>query len=210
MDNNSPFIINIGRSLGAGGRYIGKKLAEHFDIRYFDKEILALAAKESGFTPEIFEKSDEHKGFLRSLINSIAPTMSGDFYSNQISDESLFRIQSDAIRKVAADSSCVFIGRCADYVLRDHPRCVNVFIAADEKDRIERIMKTSETDEKTARRMMTQGDAKRANYYNFYCSGKWGVAATYDLCINSSVLGLDDTFEVIKDFVIRKLQLDKD
>ena len=210
MEKKSPFIINIGRSLGAGGRYIGKKLAEHFDISYFDKEILALAAKESGFTPEIFEKSDENKGFLRSLINSIAPTMSGDFYSNQISDESLFRIQSDAIRKVAADRSCVFIGRCAGYVLRNHPRCVNVFIAADEEDRIKRIMENAQTDEKTAKRMMTHGDTKRANYYNFYCNGKWGAAATYDLCINSSVLGLDGTFDFIKDFVIKKLELDKD
>ena len=210
MENKSPFIINIGRSLGAGGRYIGKKLAEHFGISYYDKEILALAAKESGFTPEIFEKSDEHKGFFRSLINSISPTMSGDFYSNQISDESLFRIQSDAIKKVAANRSCVFIGRCADYVLRNHPRCVNVFIAADEEDRIKRIMETTQTDEKTARRMITQGDSKRANYYNFYCRGKWGAAATYDLCINSSVLGLDETFNIIKDFAIKKLQLDKD
>ena len=127
------FVINIGRQLGSGGRIIGKQLAHDFGIAYFDKEILTMAAKESGICTEIFEKSDEHKGLFRTVFGGIFPFFgsgAGDFYNNQISDESLFRIQSEAIRKAAERESCVFIGRCADYVLRDNPRCVNISMTA--------------------------------------------------------------------------------
>lgn len=137
------FVINIGRQLGSGGRIIGKQLAHDFGIAYFDKEILTMAAKESGICTEIFEKSDEHKGLFHTVFGGIFPFFgsgAGDFYNNQISDESLFRIQSEAIRKAAERESCVFIGRCADYVLRDNPRCVNIFISADLNDRVRRIM----------------------------------------------------------------------
>ena len=121
-----PFVINIGRSLGSGGRAIGHILAKEFGIEYYDREILSLAAKESGFCAEVFEKNDEKNRFLRTLGN-IIPFIGGGttYYSNELSNENLFRIQSEAIRKAAADHSCIFIGRCADYVLRDYPRCVN-------------------------------------------------------------------------------------
>ena len=139
-----PFVINIGRSLGSGGRAIGHILAKEFGIEYYDREILTLAAKESGFCAEVFEKNDEKNRFLRTLGN-IIPFIGGGttYYNNELSNENLFRIQSEAIRKAAADHSCIFIGRCADYVLRDYPRCVNVFIAADMKDRIANVMKWS-------------------------------------------------------------------
>ena len=126
---SSPFVINIGRSLGSGGRAIGHILAKEFNIAYYDREILALAAKESGFCPEVFERNDEKNRFLRTLGN-IIPFIGGGstYYNNELSNENLFRIQSEAIRKAAEDHSCIFIGRCADYVLRNHPRCVNVFV----------------------------------------------------------------------------------
>ena len=203
-----PFVINIGRQLGSGGRQIGRILAETFDIAYFDKEILALAAKESGFSEEIFKRNDERKGFFNSMFSSVLPFMGGlegDYYYNQISDENLFHIQSEAIRKAAAQQSCIFIGRCADYVLRDYPRCVNVFVAADMEDRIRRIMLLMDVEEKEAEKMILQGDSKRADFYNFYSTGEWGVASTYDLCINSSILGIEGTAHFIKEFVEKKL-----
>lgn len=205
MDN---FVINIGRQLGSGGRAIGHILAREFGIAYYDKEILALAAKESGFCEEIFAKNDEHKGFFRSVLGNLIPFFGGgtSFYDNQLSEESLFRMQSDAIRKAAADHSCIFIGRCADYVLRDYPRCVNVFVAADPEDRLKRICEMQNVDRKAAERIMEQGDNKRADFYNFYSQGTWGAAATYHLCINSSVLGLEGTAAFIKEFVIKKLE----
>lgn len=207
MKKTEPFIINIGRSLGSGGRAIGHILAKEFDIAYYDREILNLAAKESGFCPEVFERSDEKNRFLRTLGN-IIPFFGGGstYYNNELSNENLFRLQSEAIRKAAADHSCIFIGRCADYVLRDFPRCVNVFITADMTDRISSVVKRNGCTENEARSIIERGDKERADFYNFYSSGTWGAASTYHLCINSSVLGIDRTAEYIKQFIIDKLE----
>lgn len=206
MKKTEPFIINIGRSLGSGGRAIGHILAKEFDIAYYDREILNLAAKESGFCPEVFERSDEKNRFLRTLGN-IIPFFGGGstYYNNELSNENLFRLQSEAIRKAAADHSCIFIGRCADYVLRDFPRCVNVFITADMADRISSVVKRNGCTENEARSIIERGDKERADFYNFYSSGTWGAASTYHFCINSSVLGIDRTAEYIKQFIIDKL-----
>lgn len=201
----TPFVINIGRSLGSGGRAIGHILAQSFGIAYYDREILLLAAKESGFCPEVFEKSDEKNRFLRTLGNIIPFIGGGDtFYHNELSNENLFRIQSNAIRKAAADHSCVFIGRCADYVLRDHPRCANIFITADMPDRVARIREVANCDKEKALEMIEKCDRQRADFYNFYSSGTWGAADTYHLCINSSVLGIEATAELIKEFITKK------
>lgn len=203
-----PFIINIGRSLGSGGRAIGHILAKDFGIAYYDREILNLAAKESGFCAEVFERNDEKNRFLRTLGN-IIPFIGGGatYYDNELSNENLFRIQSEAIRKAAADHSCIFIGRCADYVLRDNPRCVNVFITANMEDRIASVMKWNNCTAEKAQEIIEKGDSERASFYNFYSSGTWGAASTYHLCINSSVLGIEDTAVLIKNFVVQKLKL---
>lgn len=203
-----PFIINIGRSLGSGGRVIGHILAKDFGIAYYDREILNLAAKESGFCAEVFERNDEKNRFLRTLGN-IIPFIGGGatYYDNELSNENLFRIQSEAIRKAAADHSCIFIGRCADYVLRDNPRCVNVFITANMEDRIASVMKWNNCTAEKAQEIIEKGDSERASFYNFYSSGTWGAASTYHLCINSSVLGIEETAVLIKNFVIQKLKL---
>ena len=203
-----PFIINIGRSLGSGGRAIGHILAKDFDIAYYDREILNLAAKESGFCAEVFERNDEKNRFLRTLGN-IIPFIGGGatYYDNELSNENLFRIQSEAIRKAAADHSCIFIGRCADYVLRDNPRCVNVFITANMEDRIASVMKWNNCTAEKAQEIIEKGDSERASFYHFYSSGTWGAASTYHLCINSSVLGIEETAVLIKNFVIQKLKL---
>lgn len=204
----TPFVINIGRSLGSGGRAIGRILAEELGIAYYDREILTLAARESGFCPEVFERSDEKNLFLRTLGNMIPFVGGGDsFYKNELSNENLFCLQSEAIRKAAADHSCIFIGRCADYVLRDYPNCVNVFVAADVADRVKRICEYEHCTEQKALEMIEKGDRQRADFYNFYSSGTWGAADTYHLCINSSVLGIEDTAQFIKTFVIKKLNL---
>lgn len=207
-NNSEPFIINIGRSLGSGGRAIGHILAKDFDIAYYDREILNLAAKESGFCAEVFERNDEKNRFLRTLGN-IIPFIGGGatYYDNELSNENLFRIQSEAIRKAAADHSCIFIGRCADYVLRDNPRCVNVFITANMEDRIASVMKWNNCTAEKAQEFIEKGDSERASFYNFYSSGTWGAASTYHLCINSSVLGIEETAVLIKNFVIQKLNL---
>ena len=206
--DNKYFVLNIGRQLGSGGHDIGKMLAEHFQIKFYDKELLDLAAQESGFDKHFFERDDEHRGFIKGFFYSINPfSSSGNPYENQLSSESLFKFQSEAIRKAASQSSCVFVGRCADYVLRDYPRCINIFISANMEDRVKRLSQKLNMTEEEAEKRAVSGDEKRASYYNYYSAKTWGEAATYDLCINSSVLGLKETTEFIQNFVARKLDL---
>lgn len=209
MDNHKTYVINIGRQLGSGGRHIGHMLAERFGFAYYDKEILSMASKDSGLSTEIFERSDENKGIFRSVFGSIMPLLAGsdNFYGNQISDESLFRIQSESIRRAAAKQSCIFIGRCADYVLRDKAEIVNIFISADIDDRIHRLVGNFNIDRKSALKMIEKGDETRANYYNFFSGKVWGAASSYHYCINSSVLGPERTVDFIEEFVRAKLHL---
>ena len=197
---SSPFVINIGRQLGSGGREIGKHLAEHFNIAYYDKEILSLAAQESGLRQGLFERSDEKKGFFHSIFHVVQPFFGGggDFYDNQLSEENLFIIQSRVIQRIASERSCVFIGRVADYILREHPRHVNIFITAN---RIRRVAQRRNVLPKAAQSIIEEADEERATYYNFYSSGTWGAADTYDLCVNSSLLGIEDTVAFIANFI---------
>lgn len=199
-------IINIGRQLGSGGRVIAKKLAERFECKLYDKEILNLAAKESGFSEKFFEQNDEHKGFLKSLFHMHVPHISDNsFYGNNFSQENLFQFQSDAIRKAAAEESCVFVGRCADYVLRDFPNVFNIFITADLDWRAEQVMKRHECGKEEALKIIRNAENERASYYNYYTGKRWGDSSSYDMCINSTILGLDKTTEYIAQFIEEKL-----
>lgn len=196
-------IITIGRQFGSGGRTVGKKLAEQLGIAYYDKELINLASKESGICGEFFEKADEKNS--GSLLKALAMgfTMNNAiFQSNDyLSNESLFRIQSDVIRKVAAEGSCVLVGRCADYILREDPDCIDVFISAGWKDRICRAMEYNHLEEKEAEEFLRKADKSRASYYNYYTDKIWGAAESYDLCINSSLYGIDRTVAFIRSFI---------
>ncbi len=206
---DEKFIINIGRQLGSGGKAIGKKLAEHYGISIYDKTLLKLAAKESGFCQEFFEKADEKasRGFMHTFVGSIRVPFVGDgaIYDNYLSNDALFKIQSDVIREIAEKESCIFVGRCADYILRNHPRCINIFICADKCDRIKRVCANQSISEEEAREKIENADKKRSSYYNYYSCNTWGAASTYHLCINSSVLGEEGTTEFIKDFIDKRL-----
>ena len=197
-----PVIINVGRQLGAGGRAVAQLLAEEFNARFFDKELLTLAAKESGFAPEFFEQNDEHKGFLRSHFHLHAPHVSDNsFYANNFSQEGLFKIQSDAIRKAASEGSCVFVGRCADYVLRDFPHVFNVFVTASMDFRIDHVVERHQCSREEARKMIEKGEADRASYYNYYTGKKWGASESYHLCVDASLLGIEPTARFIAQFI---------
>ena len=200
-------IINVGRQLGSGGHDIGRMLANDFNAQYYDKEILNLAAKESGFSEEFFEQNDEHRGFLRSLFNMHAPHVGeNNFYQNNFSQESLFKFQSDAIRKEAEKGSCVFVGRCADYVLRDFPNTVSIFITAPMDFRIHNVSAKSGISADDARKLIEHGERRRADYYQYYTGKKWGMATGYDLCIDSSLLGLEATEKFIAELIGRRFQ----
>ena len=201
-------IINVGRQVGAGGQEIGRMLAKDFEAKYYDRELLNLAAKESGFSEKFFKQNDEKKGFLRGLLNVQTPHfMGGNLYGSNFSQESLFKFQSDAILKAADEGSCVFVGRCADYVLRERKNVVSVFVTASMDFRIQQIMTKQDLDRPQARKFIEQREAKRAAYYNYYTGKKWGAAESYDLCIDTSVLGLQATEQLIAYFIRKRFEL---
>lgn len=201
-------IINVGRQLGSGGHDIGRMLALDFNARYYDRELMNLAAKESGFSEKFFEQNDEKKGFFKGLFNVQTPHFSGgSMYKTNFSQESLFQFQSDAIIKAAKEGSCVFVGRCADYVLREFGNTVNVFITASMEYRICQVMNKQHVDADAARKIIEQGESKRAAYYNYYTGKKWGAAGSYDLCIDSSLLGIMETEKIIAEFIRKRFKL---
>ena len=201
-------IINVGRQLGSGGHDIGRMLALDFGAKYYDRELLNLAAKESGFSEKFFEQHDEKRGFLKGLFNMQTSHFSGgSMYKTNFSQESLFQFQSDAIMKAAKEGSCVFVGRCADYVLRDFPNTVNVFVSASMEYRVSQIMNKQHLDEDSARAFIEKRESERAEYYNYYTGKKWGHAASYDICIDSSVLGILESEKIIAAFIKKKFGL---
>ena len=173
----------------------------------YDKEILNLAARESGFCKECFEKNDEKKGFLDLMFHVHVPFISDNsFYDNDMSQENLFRIQSDAIRKAAEEGPCVFVGRCAEYVLREHKNLVSIFITADKDERIAQISQRHECSEEEARKIIESQEKGRSSYYNYYTGKTWGKSESYDLCINSSRLGMEGTAELAVSFIRKALE----
>ncbi len=202
MENNNNIIINIGRQVGSGGHIIAKQLAADFGCTLYDKELLNLAAKESGFSEKFFEENDEQRGFIQTLFGMHAPLISdNNFYNNKFSQDGLFQFQSEAITKAADKGSCVFVGRAADYVLRTYPNVVNIFITANMKDRIKLVCQRLGCDEKDAKKLIIDKESERASYYNYYTGKKWGHSSSYDLCINSSYMGLEKTAKFIGDYI---------
>lgn len=201
---DKKIIINIGREYGSNGREIGKKLADAFNIPFYDKELLERASKESGISKEIFQVVEEQQ--TNSFLYSIA--MGAYSYANRVSaagtvslSDRLFMIQNDLIKKIAKEGSCVIVGRCADYILKDDYNCVNLFIYANEEDKIKTVAEREQVDEKKAKDLINKIDKKRASYYNYYTNQKWGKRGNYDILINRSVLGIDGSVEIIKKFI---------
>ena len=203
---DKKIIITVGRQIGSGGRDVAKLLAEMFDCRLYDRELLNLAAKESGFSEKFFEQNDEHKGFFKSMFQMHSSFAECSFYRNEFSQENLFKFQSDAIVRAASESSCVFVGRCADYILRDIPGKVDVFITADIDDRIARVVERKGCSREQAAKMIANGESDRASYYNYYTAKRWGHSDSYDLCVNSSILGIEGTAKFIEEFIKLKVE----
>ena len=208
---NEHFVINIGRQLGSGGRDIAAIIARRLGIKLYDKELINLAAEQSGLCAEFFEKADEKesRNVLSTMIGYLRSPFAGGCANvpNVLSNDALFKIQSDVIRDLAEHESCIFVGRCADYILREHPRRVDIFISADDSDRIRRICTRTGCTAEEARTRMERGDAQRADYYNYYSSKTWGAASTYHLCVNSSIFGDEGTADFILEFASRKLDM---
>jgi len=199
---NTNFALTIGRQLGSGGKKIGEILSEKLGIPCYDKELILLASQKSGLGKELFEQMDEksqHR-FFSNFFGFRTGTV-GNFATNYLQNEMLFAIQSDVIRSLAEKESGIFVGRCADYILRDHPNCLTVFINANPDDRTNTISQAMKISEKEALDLINETDKKRAGYYNYYSNKTWGMSTSYHLCINSSVLGIEETAEFISAYI---------
>lgn len=206
-------IITIGRQYGSAGREIGYKVADAFGIKLYDKEMLARAAKESGICEEIFETHDEKptNSFLYSLVmDTYSMGYSGNTYTDMPINHKVFLAQFDAIKKIADEGPCILVGRCADYALEAYPNLVSVFISANLNDRIRRVARTYDLTDAKAKDMIVRADKKRASYYNYYTNKKWGDAASYELCLNSSELGVEGTAKAIEQYILMKESIAKE
>lgn len=193
--------VTIGRQFGSGGREIGKKVAQALGVPYYDKEILAVAAQESGLSHEFLKSYDEKptNSFLYSLVmgqQRITPGVPGNTVEQMAANA-----QREAVLSVAEKGSCVIVGRCADYILRDKPGLCRVFICADQDARIRRVCARDGVSEREAAEKLRKMDKTRASYYSFHTDRKWGASESYDLCVNSSRIGTDAAVEVILAFV---------
>ncbi len=187
-------IITIGRELGSGGLAIAKKLSENLGFKLYDKELLTEAARDSGLDVDVFKERDEKQTFC-----FMQKAMSLIFASNTnyLCNENIFKIQSETIMKLAQKESCIFVGRCADYILRENSKLFSVFFWAEVEDRAKNIMEKLNISEQEALKLIEKTDENRSAYYNFYTNKTWGKATSYDLCINTSTLGVEKTADVV-------------
>ena len=193
-------VVTIGRQCGSGGKRIGEAVAERLGIKCYDKELLTLAAKNSGLCEELFETHDEKptSSFLYSLVmDTYSMGYSNSAYLDMPLNHKVFLAQFDSIKKLADEESCVIVGRCADYALAEYPNVASVFITGNDEDRIEYLTQLYKVEPTKAKDIMVKTDKKRASYYNYYSSKKWGDSRSYDLCINSSSVGIDGAVEMI-------------
>ena len=205
---DNELIINVGRQFVSGGRLVALALGRKLGIPVYDQELIAKAAEQSGFSKELFANSDEKRNLLAlsSFIVDVGRFGSAD---NYMSDNQLFVIQSNVIRSLADKGPAIFIGRCSDYILRDR-KCLDVFVTATDEVRIKRIAERMNITPEQADSLMRKKDRTRETYYNYYTFGNWGVASNYDLCVDSSVLGIEGTADMIIDFCRRAGLLSKD
>lgn len=195
-------VITIARQYGSGGHEVGEMLAHKLNIPFYDKALIAMAAKKSGLSEEVFADADEKA--TSSLLYSMV--MGSYAFGSRIPgvnempiNDKLFIIQSDIIKKAAAEGPCVIIGRCADYILREHENSMNVFIHADKSARVQRIVSKNLCEEKKAPDFVTKKDKQRANYYNFYSNNRWDDLLNYDLTIDTSRFSIEQAVELLID-----------
>ena len=204
-------VITVGRQYGSGGREIGTKLAERFGITYYDDLLLKKAAEESGLCEELFRSFDERpKSFLYSIALDPYSLSMNHINSRGSIEQQVYLATHDTIKKLADEGSCVLIGRCADYALKDRTDVVNLFITAPLENRVERVAKRNAISPDEAKERIRKTDKSRAAYYNFYSAKEWGDAKSYDLCIDSSLLGIDGTVDLLSELLrIKGVELRK-
>lgn len=198
-------VITVGRQYGSGGREIGTALANRLGITYYDDLLLKKAAEESGLCEELFHSFDERpKSFLYSIALDPYSFSMSHITSKGSIEQQVYLATYDTIKKLADQGPCVLIGRCADYALKDRTDVINLFITAPLPNRIKRVAMRNGISEDEAKDRIRRKDKDRAAYYNFYSAKEWGDARSYDLCIDSSLLGIQGTVELLEDMLRKK------
>ena len=195
-------VITVGRQYGSGGREIGTMLAEKLGIAYYDDMLLKEAAKESGLCEELFHSFDERpKSFLYSIaMDPYSFSMNGITSRGNI-EQQVYLATYETIKKLADKGPCVLIGRCADYALKDRDDVINIFVTAPLESRVERVARRNDISLDEAKDRIKKTDKSRASYYNYYSSKDWGEAKSYDLCIDSSLLGIEGTVALLEQMI---------
>ncbi|MFI3170769.1 MAG: cytidylate kinase-like family protein [Eubacteriales bacterium] len=201
------YIITIARTYGSGGKTVGKMLADELGIKYYDREILRLASDESGISEALFGAADEKVSSAslsslfriskKTVLGEPLPPDSDDFSSN----ENLFNYQSKIIKSIADEESCVIIGRCADYVLKDYKNAIRIFCYAPEEACIKRDMDLNGHSRKESAKLIAEKDKNRGDYYKYYTGKQWDSATNYDMCINTASLDYEEILTIVKSFV---------
>ena len=194
-------IITIGRQFGSGGRKIGELVAKELGIPFFDENLITMAADSSDLCKEAIEEADERSAnsLLYTLAIGSSAMLHSSHYHMPINDK-VFLVQSDIIKNAAKNGSAVIVGRCADYILRDHPKLLSVFIYADADYRVNNVATSGNISKAEAQTLINKTDKRRANYYNFYSGNRWGVMENYDLSLNSAKLGQEKTAKIIAEY----------
>ncbi|MBO5327176.1 MAG: cytidylate kinase-like family protein [Clostridia bacterium] len=197
------FTVTIARGFGSGGRTIGKMLAKRLGIEWYDQDLIKLASEESGINIELFGKADEHKKatlfgkYDRNFGDKIIPPDSGEFTS----DDNLFNYQAKVIKALHAKGSCVIVGRCADYVLREETNVLRVFIYASKERCVQTVADLYNLSPREAERQIERIDRARSTYYRYYTGQEWDNARNYDLCLNSEQLGFERCVDLIEHYL---------
>ncbi len=199
-------IITISRQFGSGGRLIAKKLAERLDIPFYDKELIAMAAAESGIDQEVFESEEYRTSRSFYLLGTIGYTLGSPVTINSMMslNDRMFMVQSDVIENIAKSGPCVIVGRCSDYVLKDYENAIHIYVHGELEDRKLRAIEEYKIAAVDVEDFLGKIDRERANYYNYYTGRKWGNANNYNLSIDSTKFGLDKIVDMIVELVEEK------
>ncbi len=194
-------VITISRQYGSGGHEVGERLAKELNVPFYDKDLIALAAKQSGFSEEVFTHADEKatNSLLYSMVMGYGFGARVPGLNEMPINDKLFIIQSDIIKNAAEKGPCIIIGRCADYILREHTHCLHIFVHADKEARIKRIVSKNLCEAKKAPDFIAKKDKQRANYYNFYSNKRWDDLNNYDLTINTARFSMEDAVQIALD-----------
>lgn len=205
------YVITIGRTFGSGGRALGRAIADKLGIGFYDKQLLVKAAEKAGYNIEYIEKNDER---APSVMGRSIPFSFGFYPMSWIGNpggggsDSTYSAQCDLMHELAESEPCVIVGRSADYVLRDLPNVVNIFVHAPIEECVRRITSRGDvTRETDAKALAERTNKLRANFYNFYTDKRWGYAESYDLCVNSALMPIDALADYVIEFI--KQRLDK-